>query len=327
MNAVQHDLDLQSMALLEIGRALQRDSYAFVTITPQTHRRINERAQAVGCGQARTLRDVFGWCRPFSPSLLPRRMLELLMTAGQVEQVERPEGVDGEGPWLRSKVRFSTAEDQLFVHSAHPTTEQDAVFFGPDTYRFRSLIRQRAPRYARYVVDVCGGSGAGAMVLARRAERLAVADVNRMALRLAAINATLAGVTIDVLESDVLDAVEEPPDLIVANPPYMKDARHRAYRDGGGEHGEALSLRIVRDAVHKLAPCGELILYTGTAVVDGVDTFHAKLAPLLEQLGDCVGDFSYEQLDPDVFGEELDSAGYADVDRISVVGLHVRKRS
>jgi len=239
MNAVQHDLDLQSMALLEIGRALQRDSYAFVTITPQTHRRINERAQAVGCGQARTLRDVFGWCRPFSPSLLPRRMLELLMTAGQVEQVERPEGVDGEGPWLRSKVRFSTAEDQLFVHSAHPTTEQDAVFFGPDTYRFRSLIRQRAPRYARYVVDVCGGSGAGAMVLARRAERLAVADVNRMALRLAAINATLAGVTIDVLESDVLDAVEEPPDPIVANPPYMKDARHRAYRDRGGEHGRA----------------------------------------------------------------------------------------
>jgi hypothetical protein len=37
-----------------------------------------------------------------------------------------------------------------------------------------------------------------------------------------------------------------------------------------------------------------------------------------------VHDFIYEELDPDVFGEELSMSGYADVDRIAVVGLHVR---
>jgi release factor glutamine methyltransferase len=318
MNAVQHDLDVQGLALLELGRALRRDGYSFVTVTPETHRRIDERAKANGLHQARSLRDVFGWSWPFEPKLLPRRMLELLTASGQL---------DNEGEQLRSKVRFSTAENQLFVHSAYPTTQKDAVFFGPDTYRFCSLVQRRAPAQVRYAVDVCGGGGAGAIALAGRAEHIAIADINPNALTFAAINAALAGVPVDLVESDLLANVQGSPNLIIANPPYMHDTAERTYRDGGGEHGEGLSIRIVREALRKLSRRGELILYTGTAVVNGVDTFRERVTTLLhDHVVHSIYDFVYEELDPDVFGEELDAPNYAEVDRIAVVGLHVRKR-
>lgn len=319
MNAVQHDLDLRSLALLELGRTLRRDGYAFVTVTPETHRRIDERAAQAGESEARTLRDVFGWNRPFQRSLLPRRMLELLSVSGELEALD--------GGLLRSKIRFSTAEGQLFVHSAYPTVQHDAVFFGPDTYRFCSLVQRWAPQVVRYAVDVCGGAGAGGLALGRRAKRIAIADINLKALTFAAINAALAGVPLEVVESDLLDAIDEEPDLIIANPPYMRDVRGRAYRDGGGAHGEALSVQIVRDALSKLAPGGELILYTGAAIVGGRDVLRDQLAPLLlTRSADVVHDFTYEELDPDVFGEELSLPSYTGVERIAVVGLHVRTR-
>jgi methylase of polypeptide subunit release factors len=317
MNAVQHDFDVRSLGLLELGRALRRDGYAFITVTPETHRRVNERAEQAGQGQARTLRDVFGWNRPFQRGLLPRRMLELLAAADQLESV----GED----LLRSKVRFSTAENHLFVHSAYPTVQHDAVFFGPDTYRFCSLVQRWAPQNVSYAVDVCGGSGAGGLVLGGRAKRIAIADINRKALSFAAINAALAGIPLETVESDVLAGIVEQPDLIIANPPYMRDAPGRAYRDGGGQHGEGLSVRIVREALDKLAPGGELILYTGTAIVNGQDSLREQVAPILQRrAAHAVHDFLYEELDPDVFGEELSSPVYGDVERIAVVGLHVR---
>jgi hypothetical protein len=64
-----------------------------------------------------------------------------------------------------------------------------------------------------------------------------------------------------------------------------------------------------------------LFLYTGTPVIDGVDHLLAALRPLLEGRG-C--DYTYEEIDPDVFGEELESAPYDRVDRIAVVALTIR---
>ena len=103
--------------LLRLGRLLQEAGYQFTTITPESHARVNRRP---GNECARTLRDVFGWSRPFESSLLPQAMLQLL----DVERVD-----DG---LLKSKVRFSTDEDKIFVHSAFPTSGADSVFFGPD---------------------------------------------------------------------------------------------------------------------------------------------------------------------------------------------------
>ena len=118
--------------------------------------------------------------------------------------------------------------------------------------------------------------------------------------------------------SDVLHGVAGELDLIVANPPYMRDEAARAYRDGGGRFGEALSVRIVREALRRLAPGGTLLLYTGVAIVDGQDVFRAAIAELLTG-----STHHYEELDPDVFGEQLEQPGYEHVERIAAVGLTV----
>jgi hypothetical protein len=66
-----------------------------------------------------------------------------------------------------------------------------------------------------------------------------------------------------------------------------------------------------------------MLLYTGAPIVDGEDQFFLALEPVLKSAGRA---FTYEEIDPDVFGEELDQASYARTDRIAVVALNVRMR-
>ena len=296
-------------ALVDVGRMLRAAGYAFVTVTPETHRRVNAHAPP----RARTLRDVFGWSRPFAATLLPPAMLARLRDANAVAEADDA---------LRSTVRFSSLGAHLFAHSAYPTRDADAVFFGPDTYRFCAWIGRRRLR-ARRAVDVGCGSGAGGIVLGPLAERVVLADVNDAALDFARVNTRLAGVDdVDIVKSDVLASVEGDIDLVIANPPYMKDDLARAYRDGGGALGERLSVRIVEESLSRLAKGGTLLLYTGAAIVDGRDGFFESVRPLLERAS-ARATFRYEEIDPDVFGEELDVPAYAAVDRIAAVGLEV----
>jgi SAM-dependent methyltransferase len=299
-------------ALVELGEALRAREYRFITPTPATHRQVNANAARSGRGRARDLRDVFGWSRPFEAGLLPAQWMNLLESAGELRR---------EAGLYRSGVRFSTLHDLLLVHSAYPTTASDAVFFGPDTYRFCTLLQRWAPRSGR-VVDIGCGTGAGALALRDRARELVLVDVNQRALRCARINAALAGAQIQLEESDVLRAVTGSFDLVIANPPYMRDEAGRAYRDGGGALGEGLSVRIVREGLARLAPGGTLIVYTGSAHVAGRDSFLAAVTPLLQSAG---LPFQYEELDPDVFGDELSQSGYERVERIAAVGLRVQR--
>lgn len=300
----------EQTALVQLGRALVAADYSFVTVTPETHRRVLARPARA---REATLRDVFGWSRPFAHSALPETMVQLLERAGALEH---------EVGLLRSRVRFSSlcagSGAGIYVHSAFPTSEPDAVFFGPDTYRYCALLRRWAPA-ARRVVDLGCGSGAGGLSLPAPPE-LILTDVSPHALAFAEVNAALAERSATFVQSDVLQNVSGALDLIVANPPYMHDASARLYRDGGGEHGEGLSVRIVRESLPRLAPGGTLIVYTGSAVVDGVDTFQHAVTPFLPLDGARV---DYEELDPDVFGEELDHPGYERVERIAAVGLRV----
>jgi release factor glutamine methyltransferase len=296
---------------LSLGRVLQRSRYEFVTVTPDTHRRVNARAERLDGGRARTLRDVFGWNRWFERSLVANDVFSLL---------ERANLVEAAGPLWRSRVRFSTLGGKLFVHSGFPTVDTDAVFFGPDTYRFGALLERWAPT-AQRAIDVGCGSGAGGLVVSARASEVVLADINSRALAFAEVNAALASQQVTCVHSDVLEGVEGTFDLIIANPPYMRDAAARTYRDGGGAFGEALSVRIVREALSRLAKGGTLIVYTGAAITEGVDQFYAAVRPHLDREDLSV---IYEELDPDVFGDELEQAQYAQVERIAAVGLKVK---
>jgi hypothetical protein len=70
-------------------------------------------------------------------------------------------------------------------------------------------------------------------------------------------------------------------------------------------------------------PGGRLILYSGTPIIGGSDPFFESLQPLLQL---HARQYRYEEIDPDVFGDELESFAYAKADRIAAVGLTVIKR-
>lgn len=296
---------MPNAALVEVGRWLRAQNYQFITITPETHRRVNARPEAA---VARTMRDVFGWSRPFEPQLLPHAIVDALRGADLV--VER----DG---LLVSTVRFSTLHGGLYAHSAYPTRDENAVFFGPDTYRFAAVLSREVERATR-VLDVGCGSGAGGLMLAERAGAIVLADINPRAVVFARANAELAGVAdrVDVVLGDLYAPVTGELDLIIANPPYLVDPGQRVYRDGGGVLGTGLAVRILREGLPRLRPGGRLILYTGAPIVDGEDRVLAELSPHLAGT-----QWRYAELDPDVFGEELETPAYAAVDRIAAVAL------
>ena len=320
MNAPASPGLVLTASLLRLAGWLQGEGYRFTTVTPATHARVNAREQA---RLARSLRDVFGWSRAFAPTLLPQAALEPLRAGGLLL-----EGTDG---LLRSAVRFSSIGSHLFAHSGFPTVEGDAVFFGPDTYRFVDLIAQELrhqplPPGAR-ILDVGCGSGAGGVMAAlaarEAAPRLALTDINERALRFATANAAHANCgDAELAQGDLFHALDGQYDLIVANPPYLNDGAQRLYRHGGGRWGEALSARIVQEGIERLAPEGRLVLYTGAVMVEGRDPLLEALRPHLEAAGHP---WRYHELDPDVFGEELDEPAYADAERIAAVALVVQR--
>ena len=302
-------------ALVEVGLWLQRREYQFVTVTPATHARANKRWQGAKPG----IEDIFGWSRPFHASDLPPQVLALLQGAHALRPC---------GDLLVSHVRFSTLDNHLYMHSAFPTTASDAVFFGPDTYRFAAFIRASLARWPSLatgcIVDVGCGTGAGGVAAYESAiapKRLVLTDINATALRYASVNARINGIDATFREGDLFHGLDIPIDVIVANPPYLVDPENRLYRHGGGAHGAELSLRIVREGMAALAPGGALILYTGSCIVRGHDLMRDAIDAATR---DAPFDVSYDELDPDVFGEELSLEGYDEVDRIAVVGVVVR---
>jgi methylase of polypeptide subunit release factors len=305
MDASTHD-----PALAELLLRLAERNYRFVTVTPATHKRILARR---GNAPASSLRDVFGWSVPFAAETLPAEISEALARGGLLIE---------EGPLLRSAVRVSTVRGRNYLHSRFPTEDEGSVFLGPDTYRFANLIADELERHpltpGSRIVDIGTGAGVGAMVAAELCTDCEVlaTDVNAEALRLARANAAAAGVRLELIETSGLDGVPGDFDLALLNPPYMADEGGRTYRDGGRMHGGQLSVDLAKGVLPRLRPGGLLILYTGSAIVEGRDRMETCLRELADTHG-CA--LRYRELDPDVFGEELVKPHYAGVERIAVV--------
>ena len=308
-------------ALLALGRTLRDQAYRFITVTPSTHRRLNRRP---GNERAADLRGIFGWSRPFAESTVAPELLALMREARIVER---------DGELLRASLRASTLptskQDLLLFHSAYPTDDDDAVFFGPDTYRFVGTMGRAFPWLGAgpsRAIDIGCGSGAGALAIALHFPHADVvaADINKRALALASLNAQLAGVDNLVARySDLFDGVEGDFDLIVSNPPYILDPAELPYRHGGGMRGAELSVRIVEEGLARLRPGGSLMLYTGVAILGAQDEFLEAIRPQLDALCD---QWTYDELDPDIFGGQLGEPGYEDAERIAAVWLHAVRR-
>ena len=301
---------------------LKLQDYRFTTTSPASHEKVNKRPENA---IANDLTGIFGWNRSFNADAVEATLFDLMQSAKILTKTE-----NGWKSLLRVSSINSSSKVQLFLHSAYPTTGNEAVFFGPDTYRFAYAIHHflstnNQPVYR--AVDIGTGSGVGAVLLAQALpeSEIIAADINHAALNLARINVDTADIhNVKLVHSDLLNNIKGNFDLIIANPPYLVDEAKRTYRHGGGQLGTQLSLDIVDAAIQRLNPSGALLLYTGVAIVHGHDAFLAEVEVKLKRAGFT---FHYYEIDPDIFGEELLSETYNKADRIAAVVLTAQKQT
>ena len=302
-------------ALLRLLEALDRSGYQFTTVTPATQARVLSRPDKQ---RARDVRDVFGWSLPFGSGVLEPAIEEAARNAGVLEET-------GDG-W-RSTLRATRVHGLLFLHSAYPTESVDSVFLGPDSQKLADFTARelRGGPPVRRIVDLGAGAGVGGIVAGKLwpAARVTLTDINPAALRLARVNARHAGVAAEVVFSDAFAAVEGSVDLALSNPPFMADGAHRTYRDGGDGLGARLPLEWALQSAQRLEPGGRFLLYSGAAIVDGRDGLREALTAQLPR--GC--DLRYREVDPDIFGEELEQPAYESVERIAAVEAVVTRRA
>ncbi|MGB7219344.1 MAG: peptide chain release factor N(5)-glutamine methyltransferase [Vicinamibacterales bacterium] len=136
------------------------------------------------------------------------------------------------------------------------------------------------------IADVCTGSGCIAIALAheRPAVRAVATDISNAALVVAERNAVRHGVAdrVRFMRADLLDGLPGPFDLIVCNPPYVREPDRPALqpevRDHepevalfGGVDGLDLIARLVADTPARLAPGGYVLFEFGNGQDEAVE--------------------------------------------------------
>ncbi len=305
-----HEDNVKDLILL--GKELKHRHYNFTTVTPETHRRFLE--QKIPLSKEHALRDFLGWNHEVPEEFFPSSLLDLFRAAKLIIEGSKP-------GFIRSLLRASTLDNKLFWHSAYPTNQSNSVFFGPDSYRFVRFLKDNI-KVAKHILDLGCGTGVGGLLLANRANKITLTDINESALILAKANCAMNGFTnVTILKSNFLSGVPKGADWVIANPPFIMDEGKRSYRDGGKNFGSELSLQMIECAMKYLNPGGHLAMYTGACVINGEDQVLKGLRKIL----DPSIRFSYEELDPDIFGEELSSPRFLNVERIAAVGIVIKR--
>lgn len=163
---------------------------------------------------------------------------------------------------------------------------RDVLIPRPETeILVEEALRWLAHRPDARVLDLCTGSGAIAVALARHAPcaRVTATDISPAALRVARENAERNGVRgIAWQVGDLYDAVRGKHfDLVVANPPYVSAQEYavlepnvREYEPVGAlladERGLAVLRRLCEGAAEVLSPAGALGVEIGAGQGDAV---------------------------------------------------------
>jgi methylase of polypeptide subunit release factors len=137
---------------------------------------------------------------------------------------------------------------------------EDVVFpaIYPGTVRFLQLLPTARGGEA---LDLCGGSGIGALQLARAARRADTADLTPRSAFFAEFNARLNGSPVRSLCGDLYaPAGGSRYDLITAHPPFVPaTSTNMVYRDGG-DTGEEVTRRVIEGLPQYLRPGGTALI-------------------------------------------------------------------
>ncbi|WP_107428890.1 HemK2/MTQ2 family protein methyltransferase [Streptomyces kebangsaanensis] len=136
-----------------------------------------------------------------------------------------------------------------------------------DTALLAEALAGEPYRPGARVLDVGTGSGALALVAARRGAEVTAVDVSRRAVWTARLNARLSRLPVRIHRGNLFGPVRGRSfDVILANPPYVPApdtrhgprGRHRAW--DAGHDGRLVLDRICRDAPPMLRPGGVLLI-------------------------------------------------------------------
>jgi SAM-dependent methyltransferase len=191
-----------------------------------------------------------------SPSLVPRADVEAVLDAATIDAF-LSSGLLGTGEFgaddFYARVLLYPVGD-FFIASDRHSMPDGSPFEAPPDIVFPAIyvgtlhfLRLLPTSEAGDVLDLCAGSGIGALVLSRRSRRAVSADLTARATQFARFNRALNNCeNVEVVQGDLYDAVAGRTfDRIVAHPPYVPSlGLAQIYRDGGAT-GEALIRRIV----------------------------------------------------------------------------------
>ena len=163
--------------------------------------------------------------------------------------------------WVYPVDGFVMASDRREDPEGDPFNPPADVVFPaiyPGTLRFLQLLPEARGGAA---LDHCGGSGVGALRLARTAGSSATADLTARSAFFAEFNSRLNGVAIESLCGDLYAPVAGRTfDLICAHPPFVPSTGETmVYRDGG-ETGETVTRRIIEGLAAHLRPGGTALV-------------------------------------------------------------------
>ena len=320
-------------ALTCVINYLAAKNYTFTTITPDSHQRVLARKLKTTPPKP-SPRDVlvslFGWSEFVNVSWIDPELATLLAGPDISER-------SADGLKIKSLWRVSSLDGMLFVHSSYPTDQENSIFFGPDSYRYVHFLKERVMEKsgrARRIVDIGAGTGVGGLCLGqylhslgRTPESLLFTDISPLALAIAKLNIALpcnhgSALHCDFLLANLFEGVPKGIDTVTANPPFIIDRQQRTYRHGGDHYGTQLSRNIISQSIEYLETGGQLFLYTGSPVKGGEDQL---LQWIVRHQQENNFKLNYEEIDPDIFGEELGTAAYAEIDRIAAVGAVIEK--
>ncbi len=178
---------------------------------------------------------------------------------------DRPSDPDGQ--------EFVPAEDVVFP----------AIYGG--TLRFLKLLPAAGQQEA---LDLCGGSGIGALWLSRTATAAFTSDITERSAWYATFNARLNGAAVTSLCGDLYDPVAGHTfSVITAHPPFVPAVgQTMVYRDGG-ESGEDITRRVIEGLPEFLRPGGTCVV-----LCVGRDTLESPFEHRVrEWLGKAAGEF------------------------------------